>query len=219
MFCPFRYHIIVFDGSFPTLGWPHWGRGSWLSCFSLVYDLCTVWYGLFDFPLGDIGKTNPLVETQRVRLRFNSSVSCQFTVRPTLVFLVGCWAVNRQPLKRQSKCVADDILFLFILQKKYILEFHGIHMRCKDVFSLINKNKKEMSSAVVSIVFVALWVCCTAYVKSVIASTALTNIFFLFLPGSCHRKMAGLGRTWLYCWSQNLGLTNKRHEVTRNECQ
>ena len=45
---------------------------------------------------------------------------------------------------------------------------------------------------------------------------ALTNIFFLFLPGSCHRKLAELTG---YRYSQNLGLTNKRHGVTRNECQ
>ena len=33
------------------------------------------------------------------------------------------------------------------------------------------------------------------------------------------RKLAGLGQTELYHLSQNLDLTNKRHEVTRNECQ
>ena len=41
------------------------------------------------------------------------------------------------------------------------------------------------------------------------AVIALTNFLLLFLPGSCHWKLADL----------IIGLTNKRHEVTRNECQ
>ena len=41
------------------------------------------------------------------------------------------------------------------------------------------------------------------------AVIALTNFLPFFLPGSCHRKWADL----------IMGLTNKRHEVTRNECQ
>ena len=36
--------------------WICWGRESWLICFSLVCDWCTVCHGLFALPLGVIGR-------------------------------------------------------------------------------------------------------------------------------------------------------------------
>ena len=45
---------------------------------------------------------------------------------------------------------------------------------------------------------------------------SLWPVFFLFLPGSWQNWLV---QTWLYRYSQNWGLTNKRNEVARSECQ
>ena len=56
-----------------------------------------------------------------------------------------------------------------------------------------------------------------SYTSNRIRSDKLSSFFFPEVVTGSWQNW--LGRTWLYCYSQNLGLTNKRHEVTRNESQ
>ena len=61
VFCSVRCIIVVLSGSCPALWSPCWERESWLLCFSLVCELCTVCHGSFALSLGVIGRLRSVI--------------------------------------------------------------------------------------------------------------------------------------------------------------
>ena len=99
-------------------------------------------------------------------------------------------------LGRLSPLRGKPVLWTFFRQKltTALLESAEVMNDCRKYF-MINFNKRMLP-------------------------TSVTSWSPVGCPGSCHRKLAELtGVDLIYRHSQNLGLTNKRHEVTRNECQ
>ena len=70
MFYQVRCLVVAFRGFCLAFWLSHWGRESWLLCFSLICDMCAVCHSLFALPLGVIGRLWSAIVTISVHLMY-----------------------------------------------------------------------------------------------------------------------------------------------------